>query len=126
MRRLHALHALFDALKKGSNMGKPSQVIDESPVADADTDTPTAEASQAQIDAAVAKAVAAFAAAHGITPPQEQATALQALQRLEQLPFAEKVKTLVENGIGEAELVSETPVVRTLAAIVGELAEKIG
>jgi hypothetical protein len=109
-------------------MGNPNQKIDESPVADADTPA-TADTTQSAIDAAVA----AFAAEHGIEPPAATSTttptALQALAELaddaEHTSFGQKVLTLVDRGIGEADLVAESPAVKAIASIVGELAEKL-
>ena len=110
--------------RKDPNMGNPNQTIDESPVQDAE-DSPAA-APAAAIDAAVNAAIIKFAAEHGIAPPEPQIPVLQALQQVEGTSFAEKLAALAAKGIEEAHLVGETPIVRTLAAIVGELAEKIG
>ncbi len=104
-------------------MGNPSQVIDESPVVDPDA------AASSEVDAAVEAAVAKFAAEHGIEPPAAAApeeSALQALQELEHTSFAERLQALAEKGIEEGQLVSETPIVRALAAVVGEIVDKVG
>jgi 3-oxoacyl-ACP reductase-like protein len=98
---------------------------------DAATAEPT-EPLDPKTQSIVDAAIASFAAKHGIDVPAATAgakpSALQALAQLgetaEHTTFGEKVLALVEKGIGEAHLVEETPVVRALAAIVGEIAEK--
>jgi hypothetical protein len=112
-------------------MGNPNQQIDESPVA-GDPTAVTAGSASPDVDAAVQKALAEFAAQHGLpapAPPAAKPSALLALKELSedaaQTTFGHKVLALADAGIQEAELVAETPAVRAIAAIVGELASKI-
>jgi hypothetical protein len=82
---------------------------------------------QAEIDAAVAKALAA----HGIeVTPAETQSALDALQSLgedaEHSTFAERLEQLADRGyqaVVHAE--QESPLVKTLITVVGELVEKV-
>lgn len=114
-------------------MGNPTQQIDETPISTAgstetpapDTPAATDDATQAAVDAALAK----FAAEHGITPPAPKTSALQVLEQLaadaEDTSFGKRVLELADKGIQEADLIAETPAVRAIAAIVGELASKL-
>jgi hypothetical protein len=104
-------------------MGNPNQVVDESPAAESD-ETPSGSVIQSAVDAALAE----FAAANGLEVPKrttQAPSALQALGQLEDTTFGEKVLALVHEGVGEAALVEESPVVRALAAVVGEIASKV-
>lgn len=111
-------------------MGNPNQQVNEDPVPDAEPPAPVI--TDAQVQQRVDAAVAAFAAEHNIEPPaaapaEAPQTALQALKSLyeaaEHTSFAEKLQTLADRGIQEAELIEEHPVVRALAAVVKELVE---
>jgi hypothetical protein len=113
-------------------MGNPTQRIDESPVgqaAEAPDIAPVPAASDDATQAAVDAALARFAAEHGIEPPAPKTSALDTLGELagdaEHTSFGQKVLALAEKGIEEADLISETPAVRAIAAIVGELASKL-
>jgi hypothetical protein len=111
--------------KDQTTMGNPNQRVDEAPVPDPDeTTAPTDDAIQAAVDAALAK----FAAENGLEPPaaaEPAPSALHALEQLQHTTFGEKILTLAKEGIGEAELIEETPAVRALAKVVGELTEKV-